>query len=150
LVFIAASVQFKYEEKPPIQGYVRIKRLRNVIQEKQRNWIVEFRAYLKADQVYRDELEVSRMLRMQMDCFMQGRALPDSVIQGLPKDTRRIYKKLNSNPPKPPAQHFQISEAEMKRLVHTELFKDCNPLSEGTKMPDEKRKKKAAFLKEKS
>jgi hypothetical protein len=117
-----------------------------VIQEKQRNWILEFRDYLRADQVYRDELEVSRMLRMQMDCFMQGRALPDSVIKGLPKDTRRIYKKLNSNPPKPPLQHFRITDAEMKRLVHAELFKHCQPLSEGLKMPE--KKKKAVFVNE--
>jgi hypothetical protein len=144
--FVAASVQFKYEEKPSIQDHVRIGRLRNVIQAKQRNWILEFRAYLRADQVYRDELEVSRMLRMQMECFMQGRALPDSVLRGLPKDTRRIYKKLNSHPPKPPPQHFQISDVEMKRLVHAELFKDCNPLTEGTKMPE--RKKKAVFVNE--
>jgi hypothetical protein len=117
-----------------------------VIQEKQRNWILEFRAYLSADQVYREELEVSRMLRMQMDCFMQGRALPDSVIQGLPKDTRRIYKKLNSHPPRIPPQHFHITDAEMKRLVHTELFRNHKPLSEGMKMPD--KKKKAVFVNE--
>jgi hypothetical protein len=101
----------------------------------------ELRKYLRATRVYKDELEVSRMLRMQMECFMQGRALPDSVIRGLPKDTRRIYKKLNSNPPKCPTQNFDVTDAEMKRLVSTELFSfDI----EGT----HKKPKKAAFVDE--
>jgi hypothetical protein len=121
---------------------VRIKRLRKAIQEKQRNWMEELRKYLRATQVYRDELEVSRMLRMQMECFMQGRALPDSVIRGLPKDTRRIYKKLNSNPPKFPTQNFEVTDVEMKRLVAAELF--SWPDIDGKN----KKPKKAAFVDE--
>ena len=117
-----------------------------MVQEKQRAWLEELRKYLKAAQVYRDEREVSRMLRMQMECFMQGRALPDSVIQGLPRDTRRIYKKLNSNPPKPPPQILEIAEAEMKRAVCVELFQDFKPVSKGVKLPDVK--KKTAFVEE--
>jgi hypothetical protein len=115
-----------------------------MVREKQRIWMDDLRKYLKAAQTYKDEREVSRMLRMQMECFMQGRALPDSVIRGLPKDTRRIYKKLNSTPPKPPPQNLDFSDAEMKRMVHAELFKDLNPLS----MPLPEKKKKAAFVDE--
>jgi hypothetical protein len=115
-----------------------------MVREKQRIWMDDLRKYLKAAQTYKDEREVSRMLRMQMECFMQGRALPDSVIRGLPKDTRRIYKKLNSNPPKPPPQNLEISDAEMKRMVHAELFKDFNPVN--MQLPE--KKKKAAFVDE--
>jgi len=143
----AALVTFKYEEKPSIREQTRIDRLRKAVQERQRIWMEELRLYLRARQAYKDELEVSRMLRMQMECFMQGRALSDTVIRGLPKDTRRIYKKLNSNPPKPPPQKFEFTDAEMNRMVHAELFKDSAVAAESVKVPD---KKHAAFQSEKS
>jgi hypothetical protein len=118
-----------------------------MVQQKQKLWMEELRIYLKAAQVYKDELEVSRMLRMQMECFMQGRSLPDSVIQGLPRGTRRIYKKLNSQPPKPPPQDFEITDTEMKRVVCLELFKDLQKLS-SMSMEVPERKKKTAFVDE--
>ena len=145
----AALVTFKYEEKPAIREHCRIERLRKAVKEKQRMWMEELRLYLRETQKHKDELEMSRMLRMQMECFMQGRTLPDTVIRGLPKDTRRIYKKLNSNPPKPPPQKFEFTDAEMNRMVHAELCKDSGVAAgaEGNKVPE---KKHTAFQNEKS
>jgi hypothetical protein len=139
-------VKFKYEEKPSILERIRIKSLRKAVLEKQAEWMEDFRSYLRASRLHRDELEISRMLRVQMECFMQGRVLPDSVIKGLPKDTRRIYKKLNSCPPKPPPQNLEISNSEMKHLVCAELFKYSQPLTGSVKLLE---KKRAAFVDEK-